>query len=107
MIKGYPLPGLTISFQEIEQGGAGLSKEQIAEVAPIPLDLPVLRDPRRPSSEHRVQLWACPVKHAPQLECFGYVFREPDSPGVLDSKMALELGAKGRQLGQLKVDTCK
>ena len=43
---------------------------------------------------------ACPMVH--RIPAFGYVFKEPDQPRVLDGVKAKELGASGQQLGQLK-----
>ena len=43
---------------------------------------------------------ACPMVH--RIPAFGYVFREPNQPRVLDGEKAKQLGASGKELGQLK-----
>jgi ribonuclease Z len=55
----------------------------------------------RNSSDHVVaSVTACPMVH--RIPAFGYVFKEPDQPRVLDGQKAKQLGASGQQLGQLK-----
>lgn len=44
---------------------------------------------------------AYPILH--KVACFGYVIVEPDKAGQLDAKKAAQLGAKGKELGQLKM----
>lgn len=46
---------------------------------------------------------AVPIVH--RVPCVGYVLQEADKPGALDGKKAASLGAKGKQMGILKVGT--
>ena len=57
--------------------------------------------PIKNSSDQLVaSVTACPMVH--RIPAFGYVFKEPDQPHILDGQKAKELGASGPQLGLLK-----
>jgi len=51
---------------------------------------------------NQIRVRAFPLKHK-DIACFGFFFEEENKPPVLNGKKAAQLGAKGAQLGQLKV----
>jgi len=74
------------------QGGTGLPLHFIELEGSEPIQLGPLTD--------GILVTAHSLKHG--VPCFGYTLTEPSRAGSLNAKLALELGAKNQQLGQLK-----
>jgi ribonuclease Z len=75
------------------QGGLPLYQLEFVEIeTDASLDLGMITD--------GIKVSIHPLKH--RITAFGYVFEEPSRPGALNAARAVELGARGRELGKLK-----